>query len=128
MPQRDHVSEYPEYGATVRPPALRGARPGRAPDFEGQLVEPAAIGNFLASFSLVRGGGKTTTVLGAISARMGRAFVASLRSIMLAFVPVPMRPNPSLKRSANGRPPGPGRRSAVHFRQPGPGVLPLSPA
>ena len=31
-------------------------------------------------------------------------------------------PNPSLKRSANGRPPGPGRRYAVHFRQPGPGV------
>ena len=40
----------------------------------------------------------------------------------------PARPNPSLKRSANGRPPGPGRRYAVHFRQPGPGVLPLSPA
>jgi len=37
-------------------------------------------------------------------------------------------PNPSLKRSANGRPPGPGWRYAVHFRQPGPGVLPLSPA
>ena len=40
----------------------------------------------------------------------------------------PVRPNPSLKRSANGRPPGPGRRYGVHFRQPGPGVLPLSPA
>ena len=38
------------------------------------------------------------------------------------------RPNPSLKLSANGRPPGPGRRYAVHFRQPGPGVLPSSPA
>ena len=37
-------------------------------------------------------------------------------------------PNPSLKRSANGRPPGPVWRYAVHFRQPGPGVLPLSPA
>ncbi|CAD5373040.1 conserved hypothetical protein [Rubrivivax sp. A210] len=37
-------------------------------------------------------------------------------------------PNPSLKRSANGRPPGPGWRYAVHFRQPGPGVLPSSPA
>ena len=37
-------------------------------------------------------------------------------------------PNPSLKRSANGRPPGPGRRYGVHFRQPGPGVLPSSPA
>jgi hypothetical protein len=38
-----------------------------------------------------------------------------------------VRPNPSLKGSANGRPPGPGRRYAVHFRQPGPGVLPLAP-
>ena len=40
----------------------------------------------------------------------------------------PALPNPSLKRSANGRPPGPVWRYAVHFRQPGPGVLPLSPA
>ena len=39
-----------------------------------------------------------------------------------------LRPNPSLKRSANGRPPGPVWRYAVHFRQPGPGVLPSSPA
>ena len=39
-----------------------------------------------------------------------------------------VRPNPSLKRSANGRPPGPGRWYAVHFHRPGPGVLPLSPA
>ena len=39
-----------------------------------------------------------------------------------------VRPNPSLKRSANGRPPGPVWRYTVHFRQPGPGVLPLSPA
>ena len=36
--------------------------------------------------------------------------------------------NPSLKRSANGRPPGPVWRYAVHFRQPGPGALPSSPA
>jgi hypothetical protein len=38
------------------------------------------------------------------------------------------RANPSLKRSANGMPPGPGWRYAVHFRHPGPGVLPLAPA
>jgi hypothetical protein len=37
-------------------------------------------------------------------------------------------PNPSLKRSANGRPPGPGRWYSVHFHRPGPGVRPLSPA
>jgi hypothetical protein len=35
---------------------------------------------------------------------------------------------PSLKRSANGRSPGPIWRYAVHFRQSGPGVLPSSPA
>jgi hypothetical protein len=39
----------------------------------------------------------------------------------------PVRPNPSLNRSANGRPPRPGRRYAVHFRRPGRGGLPLSP-
>ena len=37
-------------------------------------------------------------------------------------------PNPSLKRSANGRPPGPGRWHTVHFHRPGPDVLPSSPA
>ena len=37
-------------------------------------------------------------------------------------------PNPSLKRSANGRPPAPGRWYAVHFHRPGAGVPPLSPA
>ena len=46
----------------------------------------------------------------------------------LLSVPRELMPNPSLKRSANGRPPGPVWRYAVHFRQPGPGVLPLSPA
>jgi hypothetical protein len=38
------------------------------------------------------------------------------------------RPNPSLKRSTNGGPPGPVWRYAVHFRQTGPGVPPLAPA
>jgi hypothetical protein len=45
------------------------------------------------------------------------------------FFPVhAVRPNPSLKRSANGRPPGPGLWYSVHFHSPGPGVLPSSPA
>jgi hypothetical protein len=39
-----------------------------------------------------------------------------------------VRPNPSLKRSANGRPPGAVWRYAVHFRQPRLGVLLSSPA
>ena len=38
------------------------------------------------------------------------------------------RSNPSLKRSANSRPPSPGRWYAVHFHRPGVGVLPSSPA
>ena len=46
----------------------------------------------------------------------------------LASLPRELMPNPSLKRSANGRPPGPGLRDAVHFLSPGPGVLPSSPA
>ena len=38
-----------------------------------------------------------------------------------------VRPNPSLKGSANGMPPGPVRRYCVHFRKPGPGAMPSSP-
>ena len=37
-------------------------------------------------------------------------------------------PNQSLKRSANGMPPGPGLKYSVHFLSPGPGGIPLSPA
>jgi hypothetical protein len=37
-------------------------------------------------------------------------------------------PNPSLKPSPNGGPPGPGNRYGVHFLSPGPGVPPLGPA
>jgi hypothetical protein len=39
----------------------------------------------------------------------------------------PARPNPSLKWSPNGVPPGPGRRYPVHFRQPRPVATPLRP-
>lgn len=38
------------------------------------------------------------------------------------------RPNPSVKLSTNGGPPGPGRQYGVHFCRPGPGVPPLAPA
>ncbi len=37
-------------------------------------------------------------------------------------------PNPSVKRSANGVPPGPRYSAGVHFLQRGPGGTPLSPA
>ena len=38
-----------------------------------------------------------------------------------------VQPNPSLKRSANGRPPSPVRWYSVHFHRPGLGVLPSPP-
>jgi hypothetical protein len=37
-------------------------------------------------------------------------------------------PNPSVKRTRSGAPPGPGWRYAVHFHQPGPGVTLLRSA
>ena len=49
-------------------------------------------------------------------------YAPSLRSTKAAL------PNPSLKRSANGRPPGPATGYGVHFPVAGPGVLPSSPA
>jgi hypothetical protein len=39
-----------------------------------------------------------------------------------------VRPNLLVKRSANGKPPGPVCRCTAHCLRPGPGVLPLSPA
>ena len=51
----------------------------------------------------------------------GKVRTASFRNYQV-------RPNPSLKRSTNGRQPGPGRWNAVHFHRPGPGGLPSSPA
>ena len=45
-----------------------------------------------------------------------------------ACAPSPAWPNPSLKRSANGRPPAPGRWYAVQFHRPVAGVPPSSPA
>ena len=43
-------------------------------------------------------------------------------------VPWRVRPNPSVKPSPNGGPPGPGHRYGVHFLWPGPGVPPSVPA
>ena len=90
---------------------------------------PAASGAVAASPGRASGGEMivTTQVARTASRFGGRAKVAfgtrNRGSLLRAVLP-----NPSLKRSANGRPPGPVWRYAVHFRQPGPGVLPLSPA
>ena len=45
----------------------------------------------------------------------------------VSALPLKAPPNPSLKRSANGRPPGP-RGGSVYHPPRGPGVLPPSPA
>ena len=49
-------------------------------------------------------------------------------TVSFLMVATTVRPNPSVKRSANGRPPGPPSRYGVHFLLCGPGVLPLAPA
>ena len=101
--------------------------------FVSQFLEPAAVRSAVASISLVRGG-RQVRGRPAWSARSGLPSLffnkVSCPSGTLHVFPLPhtVLPNPSLKRSANGRPPGPVWRYAVHFRQPGPGVLPSSPA
>ena len=57
----------------------------------------------------------------------GREAVSVIQGLA-PFVPLRTTPNPSLKRSADGRPPGPRSRYGVHFLLPGPDVLPSSPA
>ena len=64
--------------------------------------------------------------------RRGKPIVAStnpsaMRRAKSSRIRRQVQPNPSLKRSANGGPPGP-VCGVPHFPQPGPGVPPLSPA
>ena len=73
------------------------------------------------------------TAVAAAGENRGRGGIEALhavkpQSVSGIIVSQSARPNHSLKRSANGQPPGPVWRYAVHFRPPGPGVLPLSPA
>ena len=56
------------------------------------------------------------------------AAMASRPHPMHLWPSLAVQPNPSLKRSANGRPPGPATGYGVHFPVAGPGVLPSSPA
>ena len=60
----------------------------------------------------------------------GRFIKSSRASGTLSTLPLSARvmPNPSLKRSANGMPPGPHSRYEVHFLLCGPGVMPSAPA
>ena len=64
----------------------------------------------------------------AAAARFGRCGRFKRQLVAQAGKGTKLRANHSLKRSASGRPPGPGCRYAVHCLQPGPGNLPLAPA
>jgi hypothetical protein len=74
--------------------------------------------------------------LGSIGTLDGKALAkltaTEMRFLSLSNQIVPLhwkaRPNPSLKRSANGMPPRPGLWHIVHFHSPGLGVTPPSPA
>jgi hypothetical protein len=99
----------------------------------GQFFGPAAARSALASVTLLSGVRQNYGSLqqSAQSVQhLGAATELSSRGGTLRFYLAPraVKPNPSLKRSANGRPPGPGRWYGVHFHQPGPGGLPLAPS
>ncbi len=51
-----------------------------------------------------------------------------LKQSPVPYASATARPNPSVKRTHSGMPPGPGHRYAVHFLWPGPGVMPLRSA
>ena len=98
-----------------------------------QFFGPTAVGSIAASFGLRSGGRQVTGTPNLVSAERqhptGVIRINPCGGTVHTFAPpAALMPNPSLKRSANGRPPAPGRRYAVHFRHPGAGVLPLSPA
>ena len=57
-----------------------------------------------------------------------KAVLRARRALAPCALPLAGEPNPSVKRTLSGMPPGPGRRYAVHCRQPGPGVMPLRSA
>ena len=120
------TAHWPVRGRT---PALRGS--GYSSQLLRSLVSSpvAATGNSAASFSDTGGGWKARTTglppaHWPVRGESACAGVARRSATKLCAV----LPNTSLKRSTNGRPPGPGWRYAVHFRQPGPGGLPLAPA
>ena len=103
------------------------------PDFYARLLSRTALGNVVVDAEEITGTSPKASERSRCCAFMKSSMDASpkRRSPLEegAFMSSPKStPNPSLKRSANHRPPGPVWRYAVHFRQPGLGVLPSSPA
>ena len=98
-----------------------------------QFLGPTAVGSIAASMVFPSGGRQVTGLASLVSAErkhpQGVIRINPYGGTVHTFAPpAALMPNPSFKRSANGRPPAPGWRYAVHFRHPGAGVLPLSSA
>ena len=114
-------------GASKSIEALRGAVCGSLQLRRLSCGGSAAMAAIVPS--LATGGGSGGQQQASVSVHLPRRTVAGGHAVVPGNVSINTAlPNPSLKRSANGRPPAPGRWYAVHFHRPGAGVLPLSPA
>ena len=114
-------------GASKGIEALRGAACGSLQLRRLSCSGSAAMAAIVPS--LATGGGSGGQQQASVSVRLPRRTVAGGHAVVPGNVSINTAlPNPSLKRSANGRPPAPGRWYAVHFHRPGAGVPPLSPA
>ena len=120
-----------ERGHTVKPCSRAPSQSGNSAQARRDRERTGSVGFHRASrreplWSSGRRSGGVPPLLGR---QPGRGSTAALEECHVQVCSAArVRPNPSLKRSANGRPPGPVWRYTVHFRQPGPGVLPSSPA
>ena len=107
--------------------ALRGAVCGSLQLRRLSCSGSAAIAAIVPS--LATGDGSGGQQQASVSVRLPRRTVAGGHAVVPGNVSINTAlPNTSLKRSANGRPPGPATGYGVHFPVAGPGVLPLSPA
>ena len=105
-------------------PSASGASSAQREASEGvSSLNPPRSGPWCLRSSFAVAAGEGTTAEHRSNCASGKEFILRLQHCAGRVMP-----NPSFKRSAAGRPPGPGRRYAVHCRQPGPGVLPSSPA
>jgi hypothetical protein len=99
----------------------------------GQFFGPAAARRAVASLTVLKGARQYN---GTMPLSAGRSqFLHSVSTgtsqggtLHFVLETCQVKPNPSLKPSPNGGPPGPAHRYAVHFLCAGPGVPPLGPA
>ena len=101
---------------------------GASRRLNSQSVAVATAALQLSGWLTAEPTGVVPALTGRLKSWCSRAVPSGKLALRLPPVAPPALPNPSFKRSANGRPPSPGRRYTVHFRQPGLGVLPSSPA